>query len=104
MPTEKLEKYRALYSKYIEESVYLHNMFVWYMERDRFDDGALFRQAIRRMIKLQKELYKASKELREEKKLNKKLAREQLELEKAQRKAAREQKNGRNNKSIKSNV
>jgi hypothetical protein len=84
MSTENLEKYKKLYSKFVEELVHLHNYHESFMFTLAFNKGVLSRRHLKEVVALSKELLKVSRavttEAERNKKLEKKAAKEQEKL------------------------
>jgi hypothetical protein len=70
MSTEKLEKYKELYSEYIKYSVNLHNYHQVFIEHLGLESGRNFRVNTELMINICKELKKASSEAYKENREN----------------------------------
>lgn len=68
--TEKLEKYKLLYSRYIDFAVNLHNYHLNFIRNPSFEGGLRERKQIRNMIKIEQEMIKLSREVFLEKKNN----------------------------------
>lgn len=61
MSTENLDRYKLLYSMYVQHSVLLHNSNILFLKKPSYDGGLQVRKALRNMIRLQKELYKITR-------------------------------------------
>jgi len=102
MSNEKLLAYKELYSKYIDYAVILHNYHYTFLNHMGLETGKTVRSALKHMIRLERQLQKASWEaydehrenLREQKRL-KKQAQEYRKLHPLKR--GRKPKNGNNN-------
>ena len=57
---ERLERYKELYSKYIEHAVNLHNYHRMFIVKGSFECGRMARQNIKAMIALEKEMIRES--------------------------------------------
>lgn len=82
-----MEHYKALYSKYIEHAVELHNYHQVFINNVGEESGQSVRSNIRNMIRLEKELQKASLAAYQEHKQNNRDRRQRLREERAYRKA-----------------
>lgn len=95
MSTEQIDKYKELYSKYIELSVDLYNVHHQFVKTSGYRVAREFRQIMKEIQAVQRELVKSSrlayKEGLENFKTRKKLIKEQS-------KAERRKYYGRNNK------
>lgn len=80
MSNEKFEKYKKLYSEYIDYAVKLHNYHQVFINHVGEESGKAVRTCLRNMLRLEKQLQKASLEAWKERKQN-------LRQEKTQRKA-----------------
>jgi hypothetical protein len=76
MSTEKMDRYRELYSKYIEHSVNLHNYHRVFIKHVGYDTGLAIRKNIRSMIEIEKELKNLCREAYFENKQNVKIAKQ----------------------------
>lgn len=56
MSIELLEKYKNLYSEYIEHAVKLHNSHMLFCKTPGYDTGVHIRKALRNMMKLEREM------------------------------------------------
>lgn len=87
MSNEKMEKYKALYSKYIEHAVNLHNYHLVFIKHVGYDTGLAVRKNLRNMMTLEREMNKTCKEAYFENKENLKNMKKEEKLEKARLKA-----------------
>lgn len=87
MSNEKMEHYKALYSKYIEHAVELHNYHQVFINHVGEESGQSVRSNLRNMIRLERELQKASLAAYLEHKQNNRDKRQRLREERAYRKA-----------------
>ena len=78
MSTEKLEAYKAAYSKYIDYAVNVHNYHLIFINNVGLDSGKQIRNSLREMVKLEKELTKLCNEAYHENRENKKEQRARL--------------------------
>lgn len=60
MSNEKFERYKELYSKYLEHAIELHNYHQVFIKRKGVRPGKQVRIQVKAIIKLEKELWKAS--------------------------------------------
>lgn len=58
MSTEELEKYKALYSQFLEEVVNLHNAHYSFLKYSGRETKLKVRKIVKNIIKLQKDMYK----------------------------------------------
>lgn len=70
MSTEKKDKYKNLYSKYVDHSVNLHNYHLTFVRFMGYDTGLAIRKNVRSMIKLLKEMQRTCREAYYENKQN----------------------------------
>lgn len=87
MLTEKLEKYRRLYSEYISHAVDLHNYHLSFLNNLGFRTAKDVRRSLRSMIKLEREMHRVTWEVRQESKINKRRIREEERAKRAEEKA-----------------
>lgn len=62
MSTEKLEEYKALYSEYIKELVNVHNYHNTFIVFRGKSSGEAVRNSLRKIINIEKQLWKLSRE------------------------------------------
>jgi hypothetical protein len=60
MSTDELEKFKKLYAEYLEEIVNLHNAQYVFLRRLGRDSVFMIRRHHKKIIKIQKELYKTT--------------------------------------------
>jgi Sec-independent protein translocase protein TatA len=84
MSTEKKDRYKELYSKYVDHSVNLHNYHLIFVKHMGYDTGLYLRKSLRNMITLLKEMQKTCREAYAENKQNLK---DQKKAEKEYKKA-----------------
>lgn len=60
MSSEKFEKYKALYSEYIDNAVAMHNYHQVFIKRRGVRPNRAARDHLRNLIRLEKALWKAS--------------------------------------------
>jgi hypothetical protein len=65
-----MEKYKALYSKYIDHAVELHNYHLVFIKHVGYDTGLTVRKNLRNMIALEREMNRTCKEAYFENKQN----------------------------------
>ena len=70
MLTEKLEHYQKLYKEYVLHMVEMHNNHVMFCKTPGFESGLHFRNSVRKIMKLEKALVRASQAAYKEHKLN----------------------------------
>lgn len=100
MSNEKMQKYKDLYSQYIDYAVKLHNYHQVFMNHIGLESGKAVRTSLRNMARLERELQKASLEAYKEHRQNVKDQASQRRAERAWRKA-NPKKMGRPKKDVK---
>jgi|LauGreDrversion4_2_1035121.scaffolds.fasta_scaffold06950_3 uncharacterized protein YjaZ len=83
MLNKSLEEYKALYSKYVEATVALHNYHIVFVNTLGLDSATNVRKSIKALSEIEKELKHSVHKARNE----------QVEINKLTKKARREQKN-----------
>jgi hypothetical protein len=81
MSTEHMDKYRALYSKYIEHAVNLHNYHLVFIAFTGYDTGIALRRHLRMMRKLEIQMIRTCRDAYKETKINRKLEKKKQEAE-----------------------
>lgn len=112
MSNEKLEKYKQLYSKYLEHAISLHNYHHLFIRRKGLRPARGLSQELRAMIKIEKQVWKASieayREALENLKAERQRQREELKAWKAANKGKpgrpKGKKNGNNNSTTKKTI
>jgi len=103
MSTEKKDKYKELYSKYVDHSVNLHNYHLVFVKHMGYDTGLALRKNIRNMVTLLKEMQKTCRDAYAENKQN---LRVQKKVEKEKKKTTKTKgiKNGNNRTTNESSI
>jgi len=78
MSTEKIDRYRVLYSEYVKHFVTLHNYHNVFMENRGKESSAQIRTSLYSMIKLEKEMAMLALECYKENRENTKAQRQHL--------------------------